>query len=122
MVAVFILAFFFLLLLLSIVPFCWVLYAWKLTVWCFSSCLLMPCCQPEDAGAQKAISKNLLCGSGCVGCGEVAGVFVASLFSPLCRGFATQAPTRLTALQCERMLLDYSEGPGWFCGGGSHLE
>lgn len=27
-------------------------------------------------------SKNLLCGSGCVGCGKVAGMFVASLFSP----------------------------------------
>lgn len=31
-------------------------------------------------------SKNLLCGSGCVGCGKVAGVFVASLFSLLCKG------------------------------------
>lgn len=28
-------------------------------------------------------AKNLLSGSGCVGCGKVAGVFVASLFCPL---------------------------------------
>ncbi|XP_051239879.1 catenin delta-1 isoform X1 [Dicentrarchus labrax] len=36
---------------------------------------------------QGTKSKNLLCGSGSVGCGKVAGVFVASLFSPLlCRG------------------------------------
>lgn len=49
-------------------------------------------CQLEEGdwiggGAAKDKSKNLLCGSGCVGCGKVAGVFVASLFSPLCRGF-----------------------------------
>lgn len=37
-------------------------------------------------GAATDKSKNLLCGSGCVGCGKVAGLFVASLFSPLCRG------------------------------------
>lgn len=38
-------------------------------------------------GAVRDKSKNLLCRSGCVGCGKVAGVFVASLFSPLRRGF-----------------------------------
>lgn len=37
------------------------------------------------AGAVRDKSKNLLCGSECVGCGKVAGVFVASSFSPLYR-------------------------------------
>lgn len=35
------------------------------------------------AAAARDKSKNLLCGYGRMGCGKVAGVFVASLFSPL---------------------------------------
>lgn len=45
-------------------------------------------CQVEEGdrisggAAARDKSKNLLCGSECVGCGTVAGVFVASLFVP----------------------------------------
>lgn len=38
-------------------------------------------------GAARHKSKNLLCGSGRVGCGKVAGLFVTSLFGPLFKGF-----------------------------------
>lgn len=56
------------------------------------------------AREKKKRSKNLLCGSGSVGCGKVAGVIVASLFSPL-------STFQFTVLWCERMLY-FSEGPG----------
>lgn len=62
-------------------------------------------CQVEEGdwicggGAHRDKRKNLLCGSRCVGCGKVAGVFVASLFSPLlCGGFSARTPSRLTVL------------------------
>ena len=62
-------------------------------------------CQVEEGDwicggeAHRDKSKNLLCGSRCVGCGKVAGVFVASLFSPLlCVGFSAWTPSRLTVV------------------------
>ena len=51
--------------------------------------VVCPCRRGRETGggggAARDKSKNLLCGSGCMGCGKVEGVFVASLFSLLCR-------------------------------------
>lgn len=62
-------------------------------------------CQVEEGGRicasggeAREESKNLLCGSGCMGCGKVAGVFVALLFGPLCRGLQQETPSQLSVL------------------------
>lgn len=52
-------------------------------------------CGGGSGGAARDKSKNLLCGSRCVGCGKVAGLFVTSLHSLLCRGLLHRHPLSL---------------------------
>lgn len=43
-------------------------------------------CRREEGGQQPGTKARTCCVGLCMGCGKVAGMFVASLFSLLCRG------------------------------------